>query len=215
MYPFIDESRKSLPAEFVETICVEQGKALNLSYHNERMNRTRKFFWNDVTEDLRLEAWIHPEKYEICTRCRVVYGKEIKFVEYFPYQLREVNSLQLVVDDDIDYSYKWTDRSPLSRLFAERGNADDVLIVRKNLITDTSIANVALCDGEVWYTPKQPLLKGTRRQRLLDERKIQELDIQVSDLSHFQKIRLFNAMIPFGRIEFDTANIIGLLSVQP
>ena len=45
--------------------------------------------------------------------------------------------------DEADYRYKSADRSLLDRLFALRGAADDVLIVRRGLITDTSIANVA------------------------------------------------------------------------
>ena len=51
--------------EFVETIRIEEGKAQNLTYHNERMNRTRRAFWGDDIEDLRVEDWIAVEGIQI------------------------------------------------------------------------------------------------------------------------------------------------------
>ena len=190
--------------EFVETICVEKGCAANLSYHNARMNRTRRDFYGDSVLKLKLEDWVCAEGYEACTRCRVVYGRDIIKVEYFPYLMRNVNSLRLVTCDDADYAYKYADRSLLNRLFEQRGDADDVLVVREGLLTDTSIANIALYDGEQWYTPAVPLLKGTRRQSLLDEGTLTERVIRAEDVHQYQRIRLFNAMIPFGKIELST-----------
>ena len=194
--------------EFVETVCVEQGKALNLKRHNDRMNATRSAFWGGSVPELSLEDWIQPESYEKCTRCRVVYAQNVLKVEYFPYQMRNVQSLKLVVCDEADYRYKSTDRSLLNRLFAERGEADDVLVVRNGLLTDTTIANIALFDGEVWYTPAHPLLKGTRRQTLLEDHLIEERDIKAEDIYHYHRIRLFNAMIPFGKIDFETKKAV-------
>ena len=44
-------------------------------------------------------------------RCRVIYdGGGIKEISYEAYQMRPVHSLQLVYSDDIDYTYKSTDR---------------------------------------------------------------------------------------------------------
>ena len=81
--------------------------------------------------------------------------------------------------------------------FDKRESCDDILIVKNGYITDTSIANIALYDGNSWITPKVPLLKGTTRQRYLDNAKILESDIKVQDLKKFSKIALLNAMIDF------------------
>ncbi len=194
--------------EFVETICVEEGKAWNLPLHNNRLNETRRVFWGENIPTLKLEDWVCPENYAVRTRCRVLYAKEVLKVEYFPYHMRKVDSLKMVVCDDADYTFKSADRSLLNSLYEQRGEADDVLIVRHGLLTDTSIANIALYDGEHWYTPAQPLLKGTRRQSLLNEGKIYERDIKAADVGCYQKISLFNAMIPFRAIEFDAHFII-------
>ena len=169
---------------FIETIRIEGGRAWNLDLHNRRMNATRAAVWGGV-EPLRLEDVIHPGGYAGRTRCRVVYGRE----------------------DEADYRYKSADRSLLDRLFALRGAADDVLIVRRGLITDTSIANVALWDGTGWYTPSHPLLCGTRRASLLAQGVLAERDIPATEVGRYQKMRLFNAMIPFGEVELPCAAV--------
>ena len=73
----------------------------------------------------------------------------------------------------------------------------DVLIVRNNLLTDTSIANVALEKEGVWYTPRTPLLKGTKRALLLEQGVLTECDIPSDEISSYSHIALFNAMIDF------------------
>ena len=118
-------------------------------------------------------------------------------------------TLQLVYSDDIDYTYKSTDREALNRLFACRGERDDILIVRRGLLTDTSIANIALFDGKDWFTPKLPLLRGTCRTALIDNGIIKEKDIRPEELSSYSFVRLFNAMIKWGALEFSTGTIYG------
>ena len=142
-------------------------------------------------------------------KARVVYGeKGIEDVSYSPYTVRHVHSLALIQADHIDYTYKSAGREPLNRLFALRGACDDILIVKQGLLTDTSIANIALSDGTHWYTPAHPLLKGTKRAALLEEGILQEKDIRPEDLPSFSTVRLFNAMIDWGELELPVRNII-------
>lgn len=187
---------------FVETIRIENRKAENLAFHNERMNRTRNTFFGtctpiDLANHIRLM-----NRTEETVKCRVVYNKEITEISYTPYRLRPVCSLRLIPADDLEYGYKSTDRKALEDLYGKRGDADDVLLVRNGLLTDTSIANIALSDGTRWYTPTFPLLKGTRRASLLKEGKITERIIRAEDIFAYSEITLFNAMIPFGKIRF-------------
>ena len=72
-----------------------------------------------------------------------------------------------------------------------------MLIVRDGLLTDTSIANVALYDGHEWLTPTHPLLRGTKRAELLARKAIREADIPADSIFSYSKIALFNAMIDF------------------
>lgn len=194
---------------YIETIRIEKGRLRNIAYHDRRMNEVRREVWG-VDRSVSLETYIDASPYEERTRCRVTYGRDVESVEFFPYQIRPVHSLQLVRGGQIEYRRKRADRSELNALFACRGEADDVLIVRGGLLTDTSIANIALGDGTGWYTPASPLLEGIQRACLLDAGMIRPLDIHADDLFRFQKIRLFNAMIDFGEIEIDCSAIMPL-----
>ena len=192
---------------FIETICINDGVIENLSAHNERMNNTIRVHYGSSVIPVSLEDFITAEGCKGRTRCRVEYTSAVEKVEYFPYSIREVKSLQLVNDDMAEYSFKYADRSVLDRNFALRGNADDVVIVRSGMLTDTSIANIALYKEGKWFTPKYPLLKGTRRAGLLAEGIIEEDIVMADSLHKYEKIRLFNAMISFGEVEMDIKNV--------
>lgn len=191
---------------YIETVRIENGELHNVERHNMRMNAVRKEVWG-TNDCLKLEDYVQAHSYKERTRCRVTYGMEIESVEYFPYQIRPVHSLQLVDGGDIDYRMKHADRTDLNELFSHRSEADEILIVRNGLLTDTSIANIALWDGSCWYTPALPLLGGTQRAYLLDQGIISTRNIRVEELSCFQKIRMFNAMIDFGEVETACNNI--------
>lgn len=184
---------------FIETIRIDDGQVYNLPYHTERLNRTRTVFWKDASP-IDLTDIISPQSLSGIWKCRIVYGKEIEEVAYAPYQIRMVSSLRLVTSDKIDYSYKSTNREELNELFVQRRNADDILIVKDGYLTDTSIANIALYDGNIWYTPAHPLLRGTKRAELLDNQFIVEREILWSQLGDYTHIMLFNAMIDWKRI---------------
>ncbi len=195
--------------QYLETIRIEEGRACHLPYHNQRMNETRAHL--GLSDGLDLEAVIGDVSiYQQRTRCRIVYDTEIRSVEFFPYQIRSVKTLRLVEDNQVDYGCKYADRSALNRCFTQRGACDDVLIVQNGDVTDTTIANVAFWNGETWFTPSTPLLKGTMRASLLDSHQIQEAKIRVEDLSHFSRLRLFNAMISFGEIELPIQSVLAV-----
>src|SRR5699024_9151531 len=136
----------------------------------------------------------------------VIYNEIIESIEFIPYEKREVNSLKLI-EANIDYHYKYEKRPELNTLFQQKKKCDDILITQNGFLTDTSIANIALLKEGIWYTPKSPLLKGTKRAALLHHGLIVEADIHQDELQNYEKARLFNAMIEFGEIEFPTKNI--------
>lgn len=188
---------------FVETIAIEDGKAPLLHLHSERLNRTRAEVFG-LTDRIDISEHITLSSCRGKTKCRVVYGAEIESVTYSPYRMRPVQSLKTVTDNDIDYRLKSVDRSPIDTLFATRGGCDDILIIRDGLVTDTSIANIALFDGQRWHTPQEPLLAGVRRSSLIAEGIVEERRIEVADIKNYRRIALFNAMIGFGEIVLPT-----------
>lgn len=190
--------------QFVETIKIKDGKAQALAYHQDRMERTIRHFFPSLCNASipSLERLINPTASMDLHKSRVVYGEQgIETVEYAPYSMRNINSLQVVEDDTIVYDYKSTDRSRLNALVAQKGDCDEIIIVKHGLLTDTSFTNLAIFDSKRWITPKHPLLHGTKRAALLDKGNIHEADITLEDLRKVNKVSLFNAMIEFGEME--------------
>jgi len=179
----------------LETIHILEGEALNLGYHQQRVNRSRSQLGFKDTLELKLSP---PKDGEY--RCRILYEKEIEKIEYLPYRRKKISSFKLV-HSDIVYDFKYEDRAEINALLEKHPKADDIIIVKNSLITDTSIANLCFFDGIDWLTPKSPLLLGTCRQRLLDEHKIIPADIDYRSLKDFSKIAVMNAMTDFQIIE--------------
>jgi len=179
---------------YIETIKALDGELFNLTYHQQRLESVLSSI--NASSTHTLSALLNPPKNGLY-RCRVLYDENSIEIEYIPYVKRSVKSLKLVYNDEVEYSKKYENRDLLNELFLLRGNCDDILIVKGGLIRDTSVANIAFFDGEEWLTPKRPLLKGTTRQRYLQEEKIVEKDIFVEDIKKFKKVAIMNAMIDF------------------
>ncbi|MBU0721527.1 aminotransferase class IV family protein [bacterium] len=180
--------------EFLETIKASDGKVFYMPYHQARYESVLRSLGERKMKNL--SDYINPPPRGLF-RCRLVYTSADISITYHEYKKRAINSLKLIYDDTIEYSLKSTNRSALDKLFALKQDADDILIIKNSLVTDTSIANIAFYDGSKWITPKRPLLHGTTRTRLLDEGKIFEADISVDELKGFSKVALLNAMIHF------------------
>jgi 4-amino-4-deoxychorismate lyase len=103
----------------------------------------------------------------------------------------------VVHHESIDYHIKYTDRQILQQLFDQRGDCDDIIIVKNGFVGDSYTANLLFFDGKNWYTPTTPLLKGTKRQFLLDQGVISEKEIREEDIKSYQKVGLINALIDF------------------
>lgn len=181
----------------VESIRSEDGKLLNISLHNERMIRSLSGLFG-LKSAIDLEKLITiPEKTKKGVfKCRVEYDSEIRKVEFIPYIIKCVSSLKIVENNTIEYTYKFADRKQIAELFSKRERADDILIIRNGMVTDTSYANVVFRDHNGnWVTPSTFLLPGTRRASLLGSGEIKESVITYRDINKYTKVKLINAMI--------------------
>jgi 4-amino-4-deoxychorismate lyase len=187
-----------MKSSFVETIKILDGKIYNLEYHQARYESVLNSL--GMSKYHNLKDFIKPPEWGLY-RCRLVYDVESVTVEYHAYKKRDISSFKLIFDNEIAYSQKSTKRDSIELLFSQKEDADEVLIIKNLLVTDTSIANVALFRDGKWLTPREPLLKGTTRERLLDEGKIIEADIIANELRTFSKIALLNAMVGFDIVD--------------
>jgi len=184
-----------------ETIKCYNGKLFNIEFHQARFEKAQKEYFG-IKPKINLNEKIEIPEFakKGLFRCRVTYSKQIEKIEFIPHQYREIKSLKLVEDNEIDYSYKYADRQRLNQLFEMRGNCDDIIIIKNGCITDSTFANIVFFDGKTWLTPDTPLLPGTQRSKLLVERKILECRITLSDIEKFEKAGLINAMQDLGKM---------------
>ncbi|MGI6717715.1 MAG: aminotransferase class IV [Bacteroidales bacterium] len=179
-----------------ETIRVSQFKACNLDFHIRRANASSL---SGLRFDLASQMSVPNNG---LFRVKIIYDENGNFVEKqcFEYKKREIKSIRLL-SSDISYNKKYLDRSNINSLFAKRGNCDEIIIVKNGLVTDTSIANIAIRSSGKWFTPRKPLLKGTTRQRLIEQNGLLEKDISIDEFLKAEKIALMNAMIGFYELE--------------
>lgn len=180
--------------KYFETIKCEDYDVYNLDYHNKRVSTT-------IAMNLNIQEYIYPISSELL-RCKLIYDDSgVLEVNYFPYKKREIKSFKLIHDDNIEYSKKYLNREKLDNLFDKRENCDEIIIIKDGLVTDTSIANIAIFYDGIWITSKKPLLYGTTRARLIENKELFEKDISVKMLEKASKIALMNAMIDFDVLE--------------
>jgi 4-amino-4-deoxychorismate lyase len=136
-----------------------------------------------------------------------LYDTKIQQIQYIPYTPKLIQTLQIIEAPNIKYPYKYANREQFEQL-TNQTKCDDVIIAQNGYITDTTIANIALLKGDVWYTPASTLLNGTTREFLLDNHMLCIKDIKVDDIFSFDKIALMNAMIRFYHIDKPLKDII-------
>lgn len=196
-------------SRLIESIKLQDGRFHRLHYHQARVDRsTTELF--QLKNAINLSDSLQKQPYPRLGlfKCRIVYEHEIKSIEFIPYQPRFIQSLKVVYGNSLEYSYKYEDRNKLNELFEQRQYCDDVLIVKDGQVTDSSYANIIFFDGYRWLTPKNPLLKGTMRQFLLDAAEIKEETITVQNISSFKSFRLINAMLGFDGPEIEVSKIV-------
>jgi len=190
--------------DFIETLLIENGKIKNLNHHLKRMERTAKHFKFQIPsskfQNLNEKLKVKSEK----LRCRITYNQfGIQNIEYFPVKKREFKKFK-IVNINFDYSFKYKNRSSFSILNSQFSTPDEFILIKNNLVTDTTISNLAFFTGKEWLTPKYPLLKGTKREEMLNKGILKEQNIHISDLKYFKKMAMINAILGFFEIdEFD------------
>jgi len=195
----------------LETIKISHRRICNIKYHNRRFNDARQqlFGKHDI---LNLESLIKlpPDLNQWIYKCRIIYNDRIHSIEFSPHTPRIVRSLKLVRSDEIDYSYKYSDRKSLELLLEQKEACDDILIVKNGFISDTSFSNILFQEpGGSWITPDTPLLNGTMRQYLLDIGLIHAGQVKPEDIRQFERARLVNCMMGMDdACDVPTGNIV-------
>lgn len=187
--------------QLVESIKCHNGELFNLDYHQKRLNESYRKVFELMDVPYNLSDIPIPKKFKCGVyKFRFIYDQKACTYEWVPYQKKRIKTLKIVEGGKINYEHKSVDRKELSDLFELREQYDDIIIVKEGLITDSFYANLAFHKGSSWFTPTCPLLKGTKRQSLLDQGMLQLADIRKSDLHTYDKVSLINALLDLGDV---------------
>ena len=179
--------------QLLETLKVEQGQVSQLSFHQKRFQDSRQELWPGCHHiDLKKIIDIPASCQNGLYRCRILYDRDIDQITYSQQPTRRFRSLKCVEATQLDYHLKYSDRTAFSKLLAQKGNCDEIIIIQKGHLTDCSIGNLVLRQGEIWYTPSTPLLQGTQRRYLLEQGLIREKELLLTELNSFSAIGIIN-----------------------
>ncbi len=178
---------------FFESIAIIDGKTRNLSFHQERVNRTFLAFY-PKSAVLNLEDKVSEISLPVQGKfkLRIVYNEHDFSMDIHKYVTRQINKIYLKENDSIDYSYKYTDRSAL--FYKDQSEESECIFIKNKYLTDSVYSNLVLWDGAKWYTPANPLLNGTMRSYLLEMNIITEDLIPANQLKRFKNIQFINAL---------------------
>lgn len=180
----------------IETISCINGQLQNLDWHNDRLNNSRKALFHESNHislnDIQLPSFVNSG----CWKCKVIYSDIIKEISFEAYNPRTIKSF-VFVESNLDYSFKFAKRDEIDELFNKKGEADEIIIIKDDHVTDSSIANILFYNGQYWVTSDTPLLEGTMRAQLIHRVIVKVNTIKKSDLAKYNKLMFINAMNPF------------------
>ncbi len=178
-------------SQFLETIAIIDKIPQYLEFHQKRMEKCSLVQLNPFLPLIKVPTH---RKYKLS----ILYNEtQIEKFQLSPYSPSSINRFKILIDNEIDYTFKYADRSHLDQLKSKSQGCDEVIIIKNEEVTDTTFSNLLFWDGEKWITPEHPLLKGTCRERLLQHGLISTQKISVKQLSTFSKMMLINAMLDF------------------
>lgn len=184
-------------SRFIESIKVEDQKIFLTQLHQKRMNDTFSNFGKECQIDIQTLFLNLEHDEDGLYKFRIEYDLENKFkTQIVPYAISEHDDFELVIDNEIDYSFKSADRTQFQKLKNDSG-AEEIIIVKENQITDTSYSNLLFLKDKIWFTPKTYLLNGVMRQSLLVSKKIKEKEITLDNIKEFSHFQLINALNDF------------------
>ena len=187
--------------QFFESICIKDGIAENLGFHQFRVNKTLKAFdasnhsveLASIVDELTLPA-------EGLYKLRISYDLNGNYQSAFTaYQYKQIQNFALVDIKGQGYDYKFSNRDWINEALA-LSDKDEIMMHDGGLIKDCSYTNIVFYDGVNWFTPAVPLLEGTQRAKLINEGIIQPKALFVQDIPSFKKFKCINAML-----DWDTA----------
>ena len=183
--------------QFIESIKIENGQAFLLHLHQQRIYQTFANFHRECVLNLYAIFTSLQLPQKGLYKWRIVYNLSGDFEHQFiPYSFTEIKDFELVENNEINYSFKYLDRTHLDTI-KKQALTQEIIIVKKDFITDTTFSNLIFLKDGIWHTPKTFLLNGVQRLSLIHLGIIQETEINLEKLKEFSHFQIINAMNDF------------------
>jgi 4-amino-4-deoxychorismate lyase len=101
----------------LETIKIEDGNIKNISYHQNRFDKSRRELFGSTHKINLLSLIKAPPK--ALFRCRILYDESVKSIEYIPYKEKKIEKLK-IVHSNIEYNYKYANSCKIYRFRINR-----------------------------------------------------------------------------------------------
>lgn len=193
--------------QFIETIAIKNKAIQHGNYHQQRLINTLRHFnskvWIDLSKihiPISVDNFLH--------KCRITYNlQKIEKIEFEKYVSKQINTVVLIENNEIEYNFKYANRQFLIDLL-NKSKADEIIIVKNKLITDSTYSNICFYNEHNWITPSSPLLNGIMRTFLLEKKIIKEEKLTVFDIKNFSYFKFINAMNDFDNTTIYPIDII-------
>jgi 4-amino-4-deoxychorismate lyase len=182
-------------SRFIESIRIENGEAPLLAWHQKRVNACMQTFHpGAIPPDLKKVALQYRDVKGL-HKLRIVYDDKIRKITCHAYTPRRIKRFHIRKADELNYSWKFEDRSQIEAFSKTVSDSEDVILTRNGEIMDSSYANLVFERDNRLYTPIQPLLKGCRRSMLVAAGIITPVRIRADELHLYDGMYLINGML--------------------
>ncbi|MBI9016000.1 MAG: aminodeoxychorismate synthase component I [Phycisphaerae bacterium] len=192
--------------DLLETICYKvNGGFVLLDEHFDRLNESAQYFgWAINCDMIKSKLMARALQWDCDKLIRLLVSNDGTFKiqdknlnKIFDGALKVKLANTCIDSNDMFLYHKTTRRDVYDRFRTELGDAFDILLYnQRDELTESTIANVAVCFEGKWYSPpiKCGLLAGVKRRELLENGKIVERIIKIDELKEATGIKLFNSV---------------------
>lgn len=189
----------------LETFSVKDSYTELLDFHSRRILTTAKeldFCPPDIMDFINILNNV-PQIGHF--KCSIQYSnKIITYHKETEYKKRYISKIKIIEICKNIYKYKFADRSCFSRYDCLVSENEEILFSLNGFLTDTRYTNIVLeTEQGNLITPKKPLLQGTRRDYLINEKLLTTRDICTQDIFKYKKIHLINSLLPLDSISLE------------
>lgn len=194
---------------FIETIHAENFQTFLFEQHLQRIQMTIREYYGLYKNLSTLKTEINQitSSIENKTKISIHYNDKNHQIIKQRYQSKKITRFFIIEKNDLDYHLKYADRTPFEQLKKQLLPDEEIIITQNGNLTDTTFSNICLYKKGIWYTPNTPLFNGIKRQFLLSQNLIQQINITTENLNQFEKLCLINSMLDLQGTEYDLNRI--------